>query len=564
MLILDPSEPDLWERFQSEPLTERDVDAHPVLRRWLRARALRAQGVPQGVSRPNDAVLVPEQRDLVAMLLTRASELLDSACADLHRRGFAVVLADHDGVILMSRGVELLRDPYLRAEFADGMRLSEDARGTNAIGTALAEQASVAVIGQAHYETGFRQLCCYASPIRDAGDRTVAVLDISGPCEGADPLLGTVVQSLAATLEATLRVQQYGAHGPLAIEPQLDPILEALPVAVWIANSDGQITRSNDAARRLWAGELHVPPEEYDRFKAWWPDGRRVSSAEWGLQRALKSGEVIVDEEVQIEAFDGSHKFIRNLAAPILDGAGRVVGGVAVNEDLTFSKQAEATRDLFVGILGHDLRSPLGAIKMATSLLQKRGEQGELPDLEQRALARVQSSASRIESLVDSLLDFTRARFGMGFPVHPTDADMGELGAHLVDEVRTAHPDRMIRFEAHGSLRGCWDVVRVAQVLSNLVGNAVQHGKDPIVVEARDAGDVVLLSVRNGGQPIPEAKRAALFQPFRKSDDSKGVGLGLFIAQQIVRSHGGSIDVASTPEATTFTTRWLRAVQAHE
>lgn len=345
-----------------------------------------------------------------------------------------------------------------------------------------------------------------------------------------------------------------------AAELQLSRILATLPIAVWVADAAGKLTLSNEAARRLWGGELLVPPEQYDRFKAWWPDGRRLASKDWGLSRALRTGEVIVDQELMIETFDGSHKTIRNSAAAIVDEAGRIVGGVAVNEDITDLKRAEATRDLFAGILGHDLRGPLNAITMATFVLLK--SDGRLSEAQRQGVVRVQAAATRIKHLVDGLLDFTRARFGMGFPIHPTPVDMGEICARIVDEVRTAHPDRVVQLARAGNLLGSWDPERVAQVISNLVGNAVEHGEDPIAVEASDAAETVLVSVSNHGAPISEQKRTSLFEPFRKGDESRGIGLGLFIAREIVRAHGGSIEWASTDRATTFSTRWPRASPA--
>jgi PAS domain S-box-containing protein len=332
-------------------------------------------------------------------------------------------------------------------------------------------------------------------------------------------------------------------------------ILEALPVAIWVADKEGNISLSNAAARRLWGGEIHVPLEQYDKFKAWWPNGRRLGSDEWGLHRALCRREVVVDDELNIETFDGRQKVIRNSAAPVLDGLGHVIGGVAVNEDITALKRAEAGRDLFAGVLGHDLRSPLQAIDVATAMLQTE----ELAPVQERAVARIQSCSSRIQQLVDSLLDFTRARFGTGFPVDPAPTDMGEVCARIVDEMRATNPERSIAIERHGCVAGLWDPARVSQVVSNLVCNAVQHGEDPIVVAADDAGDVVRVAVSNRGEPIPAAMMISLFEPFRRGDASKGFGLGLFIAQEILRAHGGGIEVTSTARATTFTTLWPRA-----
>jgi signal transduction histidine kinase len=360
----------------------------------------------------------------------------------------------------------------------------------------------------------------------------------------------------AAVAELVDRSSETRARTARAAELQLRRIVATLPVAVWVADAAGNIVLSNEAARRLWAGDLRVSIEEYDRFKAWFPDGRRIRSAEWGLARALRTGEVIVDEELKIETFDGTRKIIRNSAAPIVDDSGRIVGGVAVNEDITFLKRAEATRDLFAGILGHDLRNPLNAITMAVALLLRSQE---LAEPQRHTVLRIQSSAARIRQLIDSLLDLTRARFGMGFPIDRAAADMGEISARIVDELRTAYPGRTIELRREGDLGGSWDAGRVAQVLSNLVGNAVQHGADPITVEAKDAGEAVRVSVSNRGVPLSDEQRVSLFEPFRKGGDSTGIGLGLFIAREIVRAHGGTIDVASTDAGTTFTTRWPRA-----
>jgi PAS domain S-box-containing protein len=338
-------------------------------------------------------------------------------------------------------------------------------------------------------------------------------------------------------------------------EQQLARILATLPVAVWVADAHGQIELSNEAARRLWGGDSRVPLEEYDQFKAWWPDGRRVTSRAWGLARALRTGETSGNEEVLIETFDGMRKVIRNAAAPILDDDGRIIGGVAVNEDITLLKQSEEAREQFIGILGHDLRSPLTAILMAASLLLRRGE---LEEPQRRTALRIHSSATRIKQLIDDLLDFTRARFG-DLPINPAPANMGEICAQIVDELRTANPERAIRLERHGDLVGVWDASRVAQVISNLVGNAVQHGQDPILVEVHGLDDHVRVAVGNRGAPIPEDKLAALFEPFRKGDESQGLGLGLFIALEIVRAHRGTLEADTHDGGTTFTTAWPRA-----
>ena len=148
--------------------------------------------------------------------------------------------------------------------------------------------------------------------------------------------------------------------------------------------------------------------------------------------------------------------------------------------------------------------------------------------------------------------------------VHP---DLRGLCEEVIEEMQQAHPARMLSFEAAGDLRGQWDPDRVEQVISNLLGNAVAHGTGPVRVTCRDKGDEVVTTVHNQGRPIPAAAIPTLFEPFtRAAPDvdgarAKGLGLGLYIAAEIVHAHGGTISVTSTADdGTTFTIRWPRRV----
>jgi signal transduction histidine kinase len=141
------------------------------------------------------------------------------------------------------------------------------------------------------------------------------------------------------------------------------------------------------------------------------------------------------------------------------------------------------------------------------------------------------------------------------------------LCEEVVEEMKQAHPDRAIRVEAAGDLRGDWDPDRVEQVISNLIGNAVTHGTGPVRVTGRDEGDEVVTTVHNQGPAIPAAAIPTLFEPFTRPAPAaegarrKGLGLGLFIAGEIVQAHGARISVTSTAgEGTTFTIRWPRSV----
>lgn len=229
-----------------------------------------------------------------------------------------------------------------------------------------------------------------------------------------------------------------------------------------------------------------------------------------------------------------------------------------IEEDL---QRTAVFRDQFIGILGHDLRNPLGAIRMSVDHLLRQ----ELKEGQARIVRRIATSADRMSRMIADVLDFTRSRFGGGIPVEPKPIDLHHVISDAVDELQVAHADRDIRFQAEGSGLGEWDPDRLAQVVSNLVGNALQHGSEdsPVHVRVREDGADVLLEVTNFGNPIAPELLPVLFEPFRgaatRKPGTKGLGLGLWIVRKIVQAHGGSVQVSSTEDrGTTFTVRWPR------
>jgi signal transduction histidine kinase len=219
--------------------------------------------------------------------------------------------------------------------------------------------------------------------------------------------------------------------------------------------------------------------------------------------------------------------------------------GDALREEAEF-------RERFMGILGHDLRQPLSAVTLAASLLLRASLGPEEAWLAQR----LANNAARMNRMVVDLLDMTRSRLGGGLPVERRRMDMREVCGQVLDEMREAHPDRVIELSASGDLTGYWDPDRIAQVCANLIGNALEHGRagSRIRVTLAEHSDGVILCVENAGERISESLRPVLFQPFRRGRNahSTGLGLGLFIVDQIARAHGGTISVLSDDEATRF------------
>lgn len=220
------------------------------------------------------------------------------------------------------------------------------------------------------------------------------------------------------------------------------------------------------------------------------------------------------------------------------------------------------TSDQFLAVLGHDLRNPLGAIMMSAALISRRAEQENA-----RAASLILTSAGRMKRMVNDLLDLTRTRLGSGIPLSPKPMDLGSLCKEVVAELEAFHPESHLEFHSEGDLNGTWDLDRLAQVLSNLVGNALQHGARDGVVEVTGKvdGKEVVVEVHNQGAAIPQALLANIFEPMvRKASGSEGkgstsLGLGLHIAREIVLAHGGTIHVSSTARAgTTFCVRLPR------
>jgi signal transduction histidine kinase len=234
----------------------------------------------------------------------------------------------------------------------------------------------------------------------------------------------------------------------------------------------------------------------------------------------------------------------------------------AIDEALTeatdrFLEMLERHRDEFLGILGHDLRNPLNAIVMSASTLHDLGAAAGAPA---RVAERILRSATRMGRLIADLLDLTRTRLGLGIPIVPALTDLGAVCHQVVAELEAGHPGHPVRFQAEGDLDGEWDSARLAQVVSNLVGNALEHGakESPVDLVARQDDGGVELEIHNEGPPIPEEELHTIFEPMRShgrdETASSHLGLGLYIAEQVVAAHGGTIAVTSTPvSGTTFT-----------
>jgi len=335
-------------------------------------------------------------------------------------------------------------------------------------------------------------------------------------------------------------------------EERFRTLVRTSSALVWRAAADGRIQVDADAWRGFTGVE--VEPHGWGWLEAVHSDERNRVRDAWTSAVTTVTPYAC---EHRIRNRDGGYAWVVARAAPIVT-PGAEPEWIGMFSDISDRVRVEEARERFIAILGHDLRTPLSAILMGVELL------GDLPRPEADTVARIGRSAHRMEAMIRDVLDFARGRLGGGIPVVPRSIDLGQICRDLVDEMKQAYPARKISFEAVGELGGRWDPDRAEQVLSNLLGNAVKHGVGPIVVTSRDEGNAVVTTIHNQGPPIPAALMPTLFDPFTgTSNDAKpgpqGLGLGLYIASEIVHAHGGTISVTSVEdEGTTFAIRWPR------
>lgn len=227
----------------------------------------------------------------------------------------------------------------------------------------------------------------------------------------------------------------------------------------------------------------------------------------------------------------------------------------------SYTRRVDQARDMFLAILSHDLRNPLNSIAMTAHLVPHLTDD---PDEALECSLTLARSVTVMERMISDLLDYTRTRLGAGMPVTPAPLDLSELSQELFEEFRGVHPDREIQYRAEGDLHGLWDSDRIRQAISNLIGNAIQHGSvdTPVTISLRGEATDVIIEVHNGGDPIPAGELPRIFDPLVRGSSAENprknrpgsIGMGLYIAREVARSHGGRLDVFSTAEkGTSFT-----------
>jgi PAS domain S-box-containing protein len=351
---------------------------------------------------------------------------------------------------------------------------------------------------------------------------------------------------------------------------ELEAVLASIPEAIYVGDASG-IKRANRAALDMLGYKSFEDLDKdigalVEEIQTRYIDGTPMTLEDQVYMKALR-GERTAREVLVRHRGTGQDIAVRSSAAPIRLGD-RIVGAVAVNTDISarLAEEAElraalAFRDRILGVLSHDVRNPLAVILASANLLERQlGKAGE--ERGQAVARRIGDHAGQIERMVRDLLDYTRTRQGRGLPISPQEADLLPLCQQLIESMQLLHPRRTLQLSSSGDTRASLDPDRAAQVLSNLVGNAILYSPpdSPVRIALRGQEAGVVFEVHNQGSPIPEDLLPRLFEAFERGGGSGGgLGLGLYIAQQIVEAHGGTISVTSdAASGTTFTVLWPR------
>ncbi|UWR22738.1 PAS domain-containing sensor histidine kinase [Sulfitobacter sp. S190] len=335
---------------------------------------------------------------------------------------------------------------------------------------------------------------------------------------------------------------------------------KVIPDLLGILGADSQFIRTNPA----WQTVLGISQRDIESrpFTDFLHPDDLGSSAERYAQ--IKKGQPIIRYENRFRHSDGSYRWISWNAVP--DGNAFFCIGRDVTEEKQNAIQLEQQekearfRDRFIAVLGHDLRNPVAAVGSALRLLGREKQTAQSAQL----IDLAQQSVDRMSALITDVMDFARAQLGGNIGVDlQAGVALRPVLEQITQEIRLAHPDAsFVETYAFCDPVTC-DPDRISQLVSNLLANAAFHGQkdQPIQITAHDDGGDLVYAVANAGAKIPESTQKMLFEPFTRADarDSQnGLGLGLYIAQQIARGHGGNLSVHSDDAQTIFTLRMPR------
>jgi signal transduction histidine kinase len=337
-------------------------------------------------------------------------------------------------------------------------------------------------------------------------------------------------------------------------------------------------TELRDHARQMlaaFASDLATPQSERERSaksKGLGKRGQDDTAAETHAEARLLSGYTVVQLVSEYRALRSS--VLTLWAADVGEAGTPHMGDVtrfneAVDQALAesvarYEFMVKQSQNMFLAILGHDLRNPLGTVVTGSNFLMQAVD---IPPKYVLVATRMFNSAKRMSKLINDLIDFTRTHLGPGIPIQVKLGNLVAVCEEVVDEMRTYHPERLIELHVPARLEAIFDESRLAQVLSNLIGNAIQYGTpdEPVSVRLAGDGDDVVVAINNRGAPIAADHIRTVFDPMVRIAANAGIadsgymertslGIGLYISRQIIHAHGGKVGVESNAaDGTTFT-----------
>ncbi|MFY2558308.1 ATP-binding protein [Corallococcus terminator] len=344
-------------------------------------------------------------------------------------------------------------------------------------------------------------------------------------------------------------------------------VVEQSSDAIGIADTEGRVTYLNEAGQRMM-GVTGMEAVRRTALLDYFPEEEHPFIRDTLLRTVAAQGRWAGELLVRNLQTGARVPVLYTVSTLTHARTGQPVGIAVVAHELSEQKrqEAEARRraefeQQLIGIVSHDLRNPLSAIQLGASVLARRED---LNERTLRSVLRIQASAERAVRMTHDLLDLTQVRLGGGLPIHRRPVDLHELTQQVIDELQMSHSERRFRVESDGDAAGEWDPDRIAQMLGNLVGNALQYspGDSRVTVRVHGEASRVMLCVHNEGPPIPDDAKERLFRPLQRartgdSNAGRSIGLGLFIVKHIVESHGGTVDVTSREGQGTTFIAWL-------
>ncbi len=354
-------------------------------------------------------------------------------------------------------------------------------------------------------------------------------------------------------------------------EQLIRTVMEVLPVGIWITDAQGIIGFGNDAAHRIWEGSLYVGPEQYHEYKAWWvANGKRIKTEEWGAARAIRDGETSIDELIEIECFDGSHKIILNSAIPLRDPSDLITGTVIVNQDITDLKRVEQdlvqardaaevaskAKSAFLANMSHEIRTPMNAILGLTHFLRQDRPNPRQMD----RLNKIDAAARHLLSIINDILDFSKIEAGR-LELEKVNFSLDSIFDYVRSLVAGPAQAKGLTVKLNPGDVPNWllgDPTRLRQALLNFATNAIKFTDRGVILLSsrlvRSDGESLLVrfEVRDTGMGIASEVLTKLFAEFEQADSSTtrkhgGTGLGLAITKRLAGLMGGDAGAESIP-----------------